>query len=113
MFLVDNSFPRWENLEEERSVRWILIVSLVFLFASAWLGPFFFGSYYARRDIFETFLYYISRFVILLFVATVATATLSTTGFGQKDMMFRVSVYLYIISMALFCLSILRSLFTY
>jgi len=101
-------------LEEERSVRWILIVSLVFLFASTWLGPLFFGGYYyPRRDILETFLYYVNRIDILFFVATVATATLSTTGFGQKDMMFRVSVYLYIISMALFCLSILRPLFTY
>jgi len=100
-------------LEEERSVRWILIVSIVFLFASTWLGPLFFGSYYPRRDTLETFLFYISRIDILFFVATVATATLSTTGFGQKDMMFTVSVYLYIISMALFCLSILRPLFTY
>jgi len=113
MSLVDNPFPRWEHLEEERSVRWILIVSLVFLFTSTWLGPLFFGSYYPRRDILETFLYYVNRIDILFFVATVATATLSTTGFGQKDMMFRVSVYLYIISMALFCLSILRPLFTY
>jgi len=100
-------------LEEERSVRWILIVSLVFLFASTWLGPYFFGGYYTRRDILDTFLYYVNRIDILLFVATVATATLSTTGFGQKDMMFRVSVYLYVISMALFCLSILRPLLIY
>lgn len=99
-------------MQEERSVRWILIVSLVLLFVSTWLGPYLFG-YYQRRDVLDTIIFYINRIGILFSVATITTATLFTTGLGNRDLMFRVSVYLFIISMALFFVSTLRSLFTY
>jgi len=97
-------------VQEERNVTWILIVSLVSLYVST---MFSFAYYPSGNDFstLETVLLYISRIDTLLFVATITTATVFTTGLGKKDLMLTMSVYLFIISMALFSVSILRLMF--
>ncbi len=97
-------------MQEERRVTWILIVSLV----SLYISTMFSFAYYPLRDgvtTLERVLSYISRIDTLLFVATITTATVFTTGLEKKDLIFKVSVYLFIISMALFFVSILRLMF--
>lgn len=102
-------------MQEERNVKWILTISLILLLASTWFGAVSFYPYYPRREpsILDVVAFYINRIDILFFVATITTATLSTTGFGKKELMFKISIYLFIISMALFFVSILKWLFTY
>ena len=96
-------------MSEERDVKWIIIVSLVSFYVS-WM---FSWGYYLPSDygVLETAVLYISRFSTIFFVATLTTITLYAADFGKKDLMFKVSMYLFIISMALFCLSILRYMF--
>jgi len=98
-------------VEEQKNVRWILIVSVLMFFVSAWLSPslFLFGGYGTRYD---GIWYIISRLDALFFVATITTATLFTVSFGKKEITYKLSVYFFLISMAIFFLIIVRSFFT-
>jgi hypothetical protein len=71
--------------------------------------------YYPPRDpsIFEIASFYMNRVDILFLIATIATCTLATTGFEKEELMFKVSVYLFVISMILFFASLVNGLFTY
>jgi len=102
-------------MEEERNIKWVLIISIIMLLASLWVGAASFYSYYPPRDpsALEMIAFYINRIDILLFIVTIGTSTLYTTGFRDKDLMFKISIYLFMISMAMFLLSILKWLFTY
>jgi len=71
--------------------------------------------YYPRRQptILEVVEFYLNRIDILFLIVTVTTATLTISGFGNKDLMYKASVYLFIISMILLFASVLQLLFTY
>ena len=100
-------------MEEERNIKWVLIISIIMLFASLWVGVASFYSYPPRDpSALEMIVFVINRSGILLFIVTIGTSTLYTTGF-RKDLMFKMSIYLFIISMTLFLISILKWLFTY
>lgn len=103
-------------MQEERSVRWILIVSLALAVIVTWLGPYFWGVYYPMSELEEVmrrFLFYINRIDIVFFVATLATASLFSLEFGNKGLMLKISAYLFIISMTLFSVTVLGSLVFY
>lgn len=104
-----------ESLEEERNVKWILIISIIMLSASTFVGSISYYPYYPPREpsILDVVAFYINRIDILFFIATITTATLATTGFRKKDLMYKASIYLFIISMILLIASILKWLFTY
>lgn len=103
------------RMEEDRNIKWVLIISLIMLLSSALVGAVSFYSYYPPREPsgLEMVAFYINRIDILLFIVTIATSTLYTAGFKNKELMFKTSIYLFIISMALFLISILKWLFTY
>jgi len=69
---------------------------------------------YQQREItiLDVVAFYVNRIDILFFIASVTVATLATTGFGKKDLMYKASIYLFTISMILFFVSVLKWLFT-
>jgi len=86
-------------------------------FLSTWLIPslLYIGSYYypeRERSIWDTFWYIINRVDILLFIATITIGALFTTGFGKKELMYKITTYSFIISMGLLFLIFLRWLFS-
>jgi len=92
-------------MEERGNVKWILIISLAMFFISMGLPILFlYGSSYPAIT---------SRIDALFFLATITVATLYTTGFGKKELMYRLAIYLFIFSMGLFFLSFIGSLFTF
>ncbi len=104
-------------MEEERSVRWILVVSLALTVIVTWLGPYFWGGYYypmsELEKVVSRFLFYINRIDTVFFVATLAAASLFSSGFGNKVLMLKISAYLFIMSMTLFSITVLGSLLFY
>jgi len=106
-----------KKLQEERSVKWILVISLIMIPVSTMMGTLmypYYSYYYSARqpDALEALSFYINRVDILFFIATMTIAALSTTGFGSKALLSRLAIYLFLISMALFSVSVLRLLFT-
>jgi heme/copper-type cytochrome/quinol oxidase subunit 3 len=71
--------------------------------------------YYQPRtpDALTTLTLYLSRTSILLFIATITTATLATAGLPRKNTMITVSVYLFTAAMALLFITMLKILFTF
>jgi hypothetical protein len=103
-------------LEKEQNVKWLLAVSVVLLIFTTGLLPILeyptpspYRSYWSAL---ENALFYLHRINILLFVATITTATLYTTGSIKKDLMFIVTVNLFIISMILFFVTLLKPILT-
>jgi len=85
------------------------------LLVSTFLGAILFQPYYPYREptALDVVTYYLNRIDILFFIATITTATLTTTGFGKKDLMYKASLYFFTISMTLLFASVLKWLFTY
>jgi len=102
-------------LKEERNVKWILGVSVVMLLTSNFWGSMFYLPYYPPREpsILEIVSFYMNRIDILFLITTITTSALATTGFEKEELMFKVSVYLFVISMILFLASLLNGLFTH
>lgn len=98
-------------MEEERNVKWIVIISLIMFFVAMVYGPtIFMQSYYqytTSRDVW----YYLNRIDILLFLATITTGALSGARFGKGDLMYKLTLYLFIVSMGLFFLGLMRAVF--
>ena len=102
-------------MAEERSVKWILIISLVMIGVTWYSGSIIYGpSYYTQRawTIFDHIAYWVRPIDTLLFIATITTSTLSTTGF-KKDLLYKVSVYLFTASMILLFVNLLSRLFSF
>jgi len=102
-------------LQEERNVKWILGISVLMLFVSTLLGSMLYYPYYnpnREPTILEVVAFYLNRINILFFIVTITTATLATTGFGNKELMYKASVYLFTFSMLLFFASVLKLLLT-
>ena len=103
-------------MQKEQNVRWLLVVSVVlFIFTTGLLGviELYPGSPYQRQhwSYVDNFFFYAHRANILFFVATITTATLYTTSFENKDLMFKVSIVLFQISMILFFVTLLKLVF--
>jgi len=94
----------------ERSVAWILVVSLIMFFVSLFLwyiGSFFnYGYYSITRDAW----YYLAIVVELLFILTLTTSALCLARFVKKWMYFA-TVFLFTISMILLFVESLRPFF--
>lgn len=103
-------------MHEERNVKWLLVISLIMIPVAAFTGMIVYPSayYYPPRepDALEVVSFYLNRIDILCFIATMTIATLATTGFGSKALLSRIAVYLFLISMALFFVSVLKLLLT-
>jgi len=91
---------------EEHDAKWILAISLILFFA--FMGNFYYFPYrsYVLFN-FWWFIDYINLFVIIL---TVTFATLNKVGFMNKELTYNLSVYFFIISMALIFVANLRLL---
>ena len=99
-------------MEDQRNVKWILIISIIMFFASiGYALPYSYPG--SQRSIWDTISYLISRIDTLLFIITITTGTLFTTGFGKKERMHRFTVYFFIISMVMFFIGFLRWLFAF
>jgi len=107
-----------KKLQEERNVKWMLVMSVIMLGVSTFLGaiiyqPYYYGYPPREPTALDVISFYLNRIDILLFIVTVTMATLATTGFGKKDLMYKASIYLFTISMILLFVSVLKLLFTY
>jgi len=85
------------------------------LLTSNFWGSMFYSPYYPPREpsTSEIVSFYMNRIDILFLIATITTSALATTGFEKEELMFKVSVYLFVISMILFLASLVNGLFTY
>jgi hypothetical protein len=102
-----------KRLHEERNVKWMLVISLIMIPVATFTGMIIYPSYpYRQPDALEVVSFYLNRIDVLCFIATMTIATLATTGFGSKALLSRISVYLFLISMALFFISVLKLLLT-
>jgi hypothetical protein len=103
-------------LHEERNVKWMLVISLIMIPVATFTGVIIYPSAYSypyrEPDALEVVSFYLNRIDVLCFIATMTIATLATTGFGSKALLSRISVYLFLISMALFFVSVLKLLLT-
>ena len=104
-------------LQDERSVKWILAISVIMVLPSIMLGFFMYAPYYSylprQPTILDNVWLFISRIGTLSFIVAITTATLATTGFWRKDLMYKASVYFFIISMVLLFVSLIKVLFTF
>lgn len=104
-------------MEEQKSVKWILIISIIMFFSGVVYGQTLLVPYYAyiypgaQQSIWDRIWYTLNRIDVLLFIAAIATGTLFTAGYGRKDTTYRVTVYLFMISMALLFVGFIRLLF--
>jgi len=93
-------------MEDQRNIKWVLIISLIMFFVS-----FAFGLPYSYPG--SSIWFFISRVDALLFIATITTGALFTTGFARKELMYRLTIYFFIISMGLFFLGFIRWFFSF
>lgn len=102
-------------LQEEKNVKWILIISIIMLVPSIVMGFTLYPYYYPSRtpDPLTTLALYINRISTLLFIATITTATLATTGIPRKNTLRTASIYLFTAAMALLFITTLKILFTF
>ncbi len=102
-------------MQEQRNVKWILIISIIMLPASILMGFALYPYYYMpyTPDPLTTLTLYINRISTLLFIATITTATLATAGLPRKNTMITASIYLFTAAMALLFITMLKLLFTF
>jgi len=103
-------------MEAEKNVKWVLIISVIMFFASIFASVLVYVPYYyppRTPSPLDTLVFYINRIDTLLFIATITTATVHTTGFGRRETTYRLSLILFIISMGFFFITLLKWLFTY
>lgn len=103
-------------MQGEKNVKWILAISLAMIPVSTLMGTIIYPYtyYYPPRepDALQALSFYLSRIDILFFIATMTTAALATTGFGNKVLLNRIAVYLFLISMGIFFVSVLKIVLT-
>jgi len=103
-------------VEMEKNVKWVLVISVIMFFASIFASVLIYVPYYylpRALSPLDTIVFYINRIDTLLFIATITTTTIHIAGFGRKETTYRLSLILFIISMALFFVTFLKWLFAY
>lgn len=88
------------------------------LLPSVIMGTIIYPIYYypysqKSLDIWTTLALYANRLSILLFIAAITTSTLTTAGIPRKNLMAKVSIYLFTAAMVLLFLTMIRILFTF
>jgi len=75
-----------------------------------WIIPsiFYMPYYPTQRSAEESFWYYINRIDVLLFIVTLTTGALFTTGFADKELMYKITIPCFIISMGLLFVTFTR-----
>jgi len=107
--------------KEKRSVKWILRISLILLAISypSFFPPFFsfpflfpLPFYHLPRQFtpVELLWFLVNRIDVPLFVLTITIATLYTTGFGRKRLLYKLSIYFFILSMIFFFITFAQML---
>ncbi len=105
---------------QERTVKWILIISMVMFLTYSWpfsYIPFIGGlaglPFYNLSIQFgpiELLLYFINRAYILFFLLTITVAALFTTGLGKRELLYKLSIYLFTLSMGFLFIRFLQML---
>ena len=95
-------------MQSERNVKWILGVSLYIflLYCLPFSSTIFFGGFlrllfYNLPHLYtsiELIWYFINNIDTLFFLLTITFATLFISGFGDKNIMFKLSVYFFLAS---------------
>jgi hypothetical protein len=102
-------------LQEERNVKWLLIISIIMLWVVLYGFSLPYAPYYYTSrpwTILDHIFWWVSRIDVLCFIATITMATLFTAGFGNKNSIYKASIYLFIASMALLFIGVLSRLFS-
>ena len=107
-------------MQEEKNVKWILIVSMILLWVSMPPGiTLFFGGFLYNLPVYnlphyattiELIWYFINRPHILTFILTTTFTALYHSNIGQKQLFYKLSVYLFIVSMASFFITFAQTL---
>lgn len=106
------------TMQESKDVKWILAISLVMFFLLVYLVPslIYIGPTYlyvpAPRTTADMFWYYVNRVDMLLFIATITTATLFAAGYGKYQLVHRLTISFFLVAMGFFFLSFVRLLTT-
>ena len=93
---------------EERNVKWVLIVSLIMFFVLKWWYFLNCPLPYAFFD-FWFFIYLIN---ILSVILTITFAALNKTDFGDREVTYQLSIFFFVVSMALLFVSQLQLILT-
>jgi heme/copper-type cytochrome/quinol oxidase subunit 3 len=118
-YIQINNPYNWANtLQEEKNVKWILVISFIMLLPSIIMGTIIYPYYYypssrVAPDMWATLALYTNRLSTLLFIATITTSTLATAGIPRKNLLATISIYLFTAAMALLFLTMIRLLFTF
>ena len=99
-------------MEEQRNVKWIVIISLIMFFVTMVYGPIIFLGPYYQYPLSRDAWYYVNRIDALLFLATITTGALFSARFGKTELTYKLTLYLFIISMGFFFLGFMITLFT-
>ena len=80
-------------------------------FVTMMYGPVIFLGPYYQYPLSRDAWYYVNRLDALLFLATITTGALFGAGFGKKELTYKLTLYFFIMSMGLFFLGFMRTLF--
>jgi len=89
---------------EGKNVKWVLIISLIIFFVLEWWYFLNYSFPYASFD-FWFFIYFIN---ILSVVLTITFATLNKAGFWETEITYQLTIFFFILSMALLFVSQLQ-----
>ena len=87
-------------------------------FVSVWIVPSLiyiaptYPYFPIQRTTADMFWYYVNRVDMLLFIATITTATLFAAGYGKYRMVHRLTISFFLVSMGFLFLSFVRLLLT-
>jgi hypothetical protein len=108
-------------VQTERNVKWVLVISLIMFSFFAWpfSGFLFIGSLFSlpfyhlppNYTLIEFVWYVINHADLPLFLLTITFATLFMSGFGRKELLYRLSIYSFALSMAFLFITFLQMLF--
>lgn len=108
-------------MQEERNVTSMLLVSLLLLWITWSPSPvtLFFGAFPGafpaynlppRYTAIELIWYFVNRVHILTFILTITFATLYHANIQGKQVLYRLSIYMFIVSMTSFFIAIAQTL---
>ncbi|MCW3984909.1 MAG: hypothetical protein NWE91_00620 [Candidatus Bathyarchaeota archaeon] len=85
-------------IEKGRNLRWVIVISLFMFYSSFLLFPY----YYYQEDEFKRIL---RALTIVALMVTITSSTLFASGYGNKEVVYKVSIYSFVASMMMFLLS--------
>lgn len=100
LFGIEQKEKEEKKFQEEKNLRWVLIISLFMFYTQGFL-LLTFG--YQVSDIKK----WLSVISLVFLTMTITSSTLFTAGYGKKELVYKISIYSFIISMAIFLASYL------